>query len=429
MICLFCKLPRRSAGEAQPAGGRRFVRPLEKAGRSAALILCLLVLCTACATGSRETFSSADEGSATIPGYGAVRRWADAHPDTLARLLRSPELVVSPSHDVNYLALSGGGSGGSFTAGVLKGWTANGARPEFDIVSGVSTGALIAPFAFLGSDYDDILKALYTGEVAAAVATPQNVFKIATSGTIADPGPLRRLVEHYANAELLARIAAEHRRGRRLLVVTTNLDAQRPVLWDMGAIASSGRPDALALFRDVLIASSSVPAVFPPVMIDVDIGNRRVKEMHVDGGATSEVFVVPELLEPKPWSFGSRNAKRIHIWVIVNNTLPPEFAIVNSGAIWVSARSLATLIKSQTKGQVAAAYEVAERLGMDFNVAYIDEAVPYDAGKPFQSSYTDTIFAIGEREAEEGTLWRKSLSTWMEPAKAETTVEEAATQR
>jgi predicted acylesterase/phospholipase RssA len=146
---------------------------------------------------SRETFSALDEGSATVPGYVGIRSWADAPPDTLARMLRSPRLVVSPSHDVNYLALSGGGSGGSFSAGALKGWTASGRRPEFDIVSGVSTGALIAPFA-LGSGYDGLLETLYTREVAADLATPQNLLKIASSGSIMDPGPLRRMVERYA---------------------------------------------------------------------------------------------------------------------------------------------------------------------------------------------------------------------------------------
>jgi predicted acylesterase/phospholipase RssA len=361
-------------------------------------------------------FSSADEGFATIHGFSAIRRWADAPPQTLARMLNSRRFVPSPSHEVNYLALSGGGSGGAFSAGVLNGWTVAGNRPEFDIVSGVSTGALIAPFAFLGPDYDGVVASLYTEEVASSVAEPQNLLRIASSGSLADPSALRRLIERYATADLLAKVSAQHRLGRRLLVITTNLDAQRPVMWDMGAIASSGRSDALALFRNVLVASASVPAVYPPVMIEVDMENRRVQEMHVDGGATGQVFVVPEMLKPKRSYIAGLRPSRIHIWVIVNNTLPPEFAVVESGTLSIAARSLSTLIKSQTKEQISAAGEEARRLGMDFNVAYIRTSVPYNPAKPFQSSYTDTIFSIGERGARDGDLWQKSLSAWMEPA-------------
>jgi hypothetical protein len=151
-------------------------------------------------------------------------------------------------------------------------------------------------------------------------------------------------------------------------------------------------------------------------MIEVDMENRRVQEMHVDGGATGQVFVVPEMLKPKRSYIAGLRPSRIHIWVIVNNTLPPEFAVVESGTLSIAARSLSTLIKSQTKEQISAAGEEARRLGMDFNVAYIRTSVPYNPAKPFQSSYTDTIFSIGERGARDGDLWQKSLSAWMEPA-------------
>lgn len=205
------------------ARGRR-ARPL-----TGGICAAVLLFCAGCAT-AREPISAVDAASATIPGYVGVRTWADEKPERLARMLRSPRFAVTATHDVNFLAPSGGGAAGSFSAGALKGWTSTAQRPEFDIVSGVSTGALIAPFAFLGSDYDDLLEALYTGDTARGLAEPQSPFKIASTGGIVDPEPLRQVVERYATQPMLDRIAEEHRKGRRLVVVTTNLDQQRAVL-------------------------------------------------------------------------------------------------------------------------------------------------------------------------------------------------------
>jgi len=345
--------------------------------------------------------------------------WADAPPGALARMLGSPRLTPTPIHEVNYLALSGGGSAGSFAAGLLTGWTKTGKRPEFDIVSGVSTGALIAPFAFVGSRYDPSLETLFTGDAAADLANPQSPLKIVAGGSLMDATPLRRMIERYATAELLARIAVEHRRGRRLIIVTTNLDAQRPVLWDMGAIATSGRLDALRLFQDILVASSSEPAMYAPVMIDVDTGERHIEEMHVDGGTTAPVFIDPEMLKPTSMRIPARDAKRIHIWVIVNNTLAPEFGVTNSGAIAIAVRSLSTIMKSQTKGILTSASETARRLGMDFNFTYIGQSEPFYPRKPFDPVYMKALFALGDHEIQTGIPWRKSVSSWMEPVVAE----------
>ena len=194
---------------------------------------------------------------------------------------------------ITYLALSGGGSGGAFGAGILTGWTTAGTRPTFDVVSGVSTGALIAPFAFLGSSYDPTLAELYTSGIAETLVRPRPIIGL-LGAALSDPAPLRRLVERYVTDDMLRKIAAEHSKGRRLFVVTTNLDAQRTVIWDMGAIAAHGHEQALVLFRNVLIASASIPAVFPPVMIEVTMNGKRFQEMHSDGGATTQLFTAPE---------------------------------------------------------------------------------------------------------------------------------------
>ncbi len=317
---------------------------------------------------------------------------------------------------MNYLALSGGGAGGAFTAGILNGWSREGSRPEFDMVSGVSTGALIAPFAFLGSDYDPLLKALYTNGGTDGLDKFQDPVSMLRSGGVIDPGPLRRLVERYATPDMLQRIAEEHRRGRRLLVVTTNLDAQRPVVWNLGEIAASDRPDALALFRDILVASASVPGIYPPVLLQAHgAKGRGFKEMHVDGSAMAEVFVAPSLLQSLP---NRRSAARgaIHLWVVINNTLTPEYSATPVTPLAIAGRSLSTLAKSQTIWIVKAAQQEAQALGMDFNVAQIDNHVPFDSEHPFALGYMRTVYRLGEEEVLNHTLWHKSLLPFTQSA-------------
>ena len=392
-------------------GQARSRRP---ASRAAAVVLALSL--GACAVTSREDFTAADQAVAAVPGFGAVRAWGDAPAREVARAVLGAAARPTLTHDVNVLALSGGGAGGAFASGLLDGWTRRGDRPSFDVVTGVSTGALIAPFAFLGPAYDGVLAKLYTGEGAGGVAEPANIVAIATGDGLLDPGPLRRMVETYATPDLVAAVAAEHRRGRRLLVVTTNLDAQRPVVWDMGAIAASGRPDAPALFRDVLVASASVPALFPPVMIQAAAGARSLQEMHVDGVATAQIFARPDLFAGAGAPLSASLRRRVHIWAVVNNTLPPEFSVTAKGTVPIAYRSLSTIFKAQTSAEVTAASEAAHRLGMDFELAYIDRAVAYDPTMPFGAGYMDRVYAIGTREGQDGTVWHRDLAGLALPA-------------
>ncbi len=371
-----------------------------------AISLALSLSFGGCALAPRDAFTAADQAAAVVPGFGPVRAWGDAPARDLARAVLGP----IAARDVNVLALSGGGAGGAFAAGLLDGWTRRGTRPGFDVVTGVSTGALIAPFAFLGPAYDATLATLYTGDGAGGVAEPANLIAIATGDGLLDPGPLRRMVESYVTPEFLAQVAAEHRRGRRLLVVSTNLDAQRPVVWDMGAIAASPNPGAAALFRDVLVASASVPAVFPPVMIAAAAGDRAIREMHVDGVATAQIFIRPDVIA------AAAPHRRVHVWAVVNNTLPPEFSVTAKGTLPIAYRSLSTVFKAQTAAEVTAAAEMAHRLGQDFELAYIDRAVPFDPTTPFGASYMDKVFAIGTREAQDGSVWHRDLAGLGKPA-------------
>ena len=186
--------------------------------------------------------------------------------------------------------MSGGGDHGAFGAGFLKGWSASGSRPTFKIVSGISTGALIAPFALLGSDYDDQLEAAYTTVSAVDIFKKKSVLRAAWRESLADNHPLQEMVHKFINDDLIDAIAVAHQNGQRLFIGTTNLDAQRPVIWNMGVIANSKNPQAHDVFRQILVASAAIPVLFPPEMFDVEANGELYEEMHVDGGTVGQMF-------------------------------------------------------------------------------------------------------------------------------------------
>lgn len=250
----------------------------------------------ACGSTPRISYTASEAAAATVPGMDvSVRAYADAAETTFTEMAARPENKKVP---FAYLALSGGGGDGAYGAGILNGWTESGKRPEFSLVSGVSTGALIAPFAFVGPEYDAVLKDIYTSGVASTLVQSPSVANVLFGSGLFGDERLRDLVGRYVTPDLLAAIATEHRRGRRLLIVTTNLDAKRAMIWNMGVIAASGAPNAAALFRDVLTASTSVPAVFPPQRLDVEAGGRRFQELHVDGAVVTPV----SRFRRRPWS-------------------------------------------------------------------------------------------------------------------------------
>ena len=254
-------------------------------------ILCASVL-AGCASAPRVSFTEADQMAAVQVGGHSLRFWADSPTQVFEDAAR--RATVAKGRPLTYLALSGGGGGGAYGAGVLNGWTQSGTRPEFTIVSGVSVGALIAPFAFLGSEYDDALRRMYTdGEASRTIQSPNPLNGIFGGGFFGE-AQLQLLVARYVDDKMIEAIAREDRKGRQLLAVTTNLDAQRAVIWDMGAIAASGGDRGLKLFREVLAASASVPVVFAPQLIDVEVNSRRFQEMHVDGTVSAPVFTLPD---------------------------------------------------------------------------------------------------------------------------------------
>jgi predicted patatin/cPLA2 family phospholipase len=327
-------------------------------------------------------------------GFASVRREQ--------ALLRSASLQPA-----NFLAISGGGDNGAFGAGLLIGWTESGTRPEFKIVTGVSTGALTAPFAFLGPEYDPQLKAVYTTIKASDVFTPRGLLAVLNDDAMADTSPLFKTVEKFITPDLLQRIAAEYAKGRLLLIGTTNLDALQPVVWNMGAIAASGNPNALTLVRKILMASSAIPGAFPPVLIDVEIDGKRYQEMHVDGGAMAQVFLYPPSLRVGETARAAGIERQRHVYVIRNARLDPDWASVERNTLTIANRAIASLIQTQGVGDLYRIYLTTQQDGIDFNLAFIGPDFDLKHTEQFDPTYMGSLFEYGYRLAKTGDPWRK----------------------
>lgn len=307
----------------------------------------------------------------------------------------------------NLLAVSGGGDNGAFGAGLLIGWTKAGDRPEFDIVTGVSTGALIAPFAFLGPGYDDQLRAVYTRISPKDILKMRSVLAAFFNDAMADNKPLWRLVGRYMNAEMLEAIAAEYKKGRLLLVGTTDLDARQGVIWNMTRIAASGHPGSLELFRKILIASAAIPGAFPPVMIDVEADGRKYQEMHVDGGAIAQVFVYPPGIDVRELqkTAGTTDRKRT-LYIIRNSRLDPDWAQVERRTLKIMGRAVSALIQSQGKGDLYSIYLLTQRDGIDYKLAFIPKDFNAPHPKDFDSGYMNALFNRAYEMADKGYPWQ-----------------------
>jgi predicted acylesterase/phospholipase RssA len=378
-------------------------------------VTALLVLSAGCATeANRNPVPMHLMPEATVPGMGPIRYWGDEMPKEaveelrrkipyMARLAESP-----PEHGrpvVNFLAISSGGDDGAFAAGLLVGWTQSGRRPRFEIVTGVSAGALIAPLAFLGPAYDRQLTAMWTRYGTQDLIVKRPLAALFAGAALADTGPLADLISYYIDQRFLDAIAAEYRRGRILLVETTNLDAQRPVVWNMTAIAASRHPRALNLFRQVLLASASVPGIFPPVHIRVEAGGELREEMHVDGGTTQKVFIAPlqlrlSMLDPL---YSAPPLRRIY--VISNTKLAPEWEPPRNDTRAIAERSLRTLSKSQGAGDLIRLYVLAKRDGAEFNLAAIPSSFRPKSKEPFDRHYMRALFDVGFVDGRDGYRW------------------------
>jgi predicted acylesterase/phospholipase RssA len=302
----------------------------------------------------------------------------------------------------SYLAISGGGDNGAFGAGFLGGWTKTGKRPEFKLVTGVSTGALIAPFAFLGSAYDERLKSLYTSVTLNDIARQRSLLSVLYGDAVADTTPLWQLVKKYITREMVDAIAAEHEKGRVLLVATTNLDVRRSVIWNITEIAATRAEGRLELIQKILIASAAIPGTFPPVMIDVEAEGQKYQEMHVDGGTASQVFVYPAAIQLRALAERDRT-----LYVIRNARLDPEWAQTDRRTLPIALRAITCLIQNQGLGDLYRIFAITQRDHVDFNLVYIPRTFQVPHTADFDTTYMKALFETGRILAEEGGGWEK----------------------
>lgn len=326
----------------------------------------------------------------------------------MAERVRAEQRPAVPPPKRTVLVLSGGGAFGAYSAGVLVGWTQAGTRPSFDVVTGISTGALIAPLAFLGPEHDDELRHLYT------TLRNDDLFrlKFAVDGlfseSLADSAPLARKVESIVTPELLKAVAAEHAKGRRLYVGTTELEARRQVVWDLGAIATRGTPHDLGLVRRILLASAAIPGFFPPVRISIAVDGKLYEECHVDGGVSASLFFRPPWVPPE--QRGDRSATSLHgsdLYVIVAGKLFPDPDPVKANALAIAGKSVSALLHAQTRGDLGKLYLASILTGMNYRLAAIPAEFPtMVSSTDFDPVEMTKLFEEGVRRAKAGTAWR-----------------------
>ncbi len=304
------------------------------------------------------------------------------------------------------LSLSGGGDNGAFGAGLLAGWTAYGDRPKFKLVTGVSTGALIAPFAFLGPEYDGALTDVYTNITPSKIYEKRFIVAALTEDALSDTTPLYETLSRYVDGSMLAKIAAEYEKGRLLFIQTTDLDAGQPVLWNIGAIAASGDPRALDLVRHILLASASIPAAFPPVMFDVEANGNHYQEMHVDGGAVSQAFLVPPSVNIHVAQEKAGYRRRTVVaYVIRNSRLTTEWSDVERQMLSIAQKAVSTMINYNGIGDIYRMYLVTVRAGARFNLAYISDDFQAEHKEDFDQTYMRALYRYAYDKAERGYPW------------------------
>lgn len=364
---------------------------------------------------------------ATTPGIPNSRYWLGAHIGPFIEnalndhrrelaALAALGLPTDPLPPIHVLAISGGGDRGAFGAGLLTGWTAHGSRPQFKVVTGISAGALIAPFAYLGPAHDPTLREFAISAGLDGVFRSRSLFAGLSSDGMADSTPLVRLVAKYVTPELLSAIAAEYATGRALVVGTTELDSGRAVSWNMGAIATRGTPEALELFRRVMVASASIPGVVTPVMIDVEVDGRRYQEMHVDGGVINQVFTYPSnTLAALERALGRPYRREMHIYAVRNGKLLPEWAATPRRTLSIGNRAFGLLMQHQGIGDLEQIFRTARQDGAEFNLAYIGMDFTQDKARNFDPEYMRRLFDYAHRRGTQGCAWHKTLPSELPP--------------
>ena len=358
-----------------------------------------------CATLPRVDFSASEQALAQPAGFHDVR-FSEESPDLGAAVERA--LRPDEHGDVRVLAMSGGGANGAYGAGLLYNWIRSGRMPKFQLVTGVSTGALGAPFAFVGAGWEDRLKSSFLENKVRGLLRGRGVLSLITPGVFSR-APLDDLVRSYVTDDLLAAVAVEHGKGRRLLVATTNLDTEQFIVWDMGAIAAHGGASAKELFAQVLIASASVPGVYPPTLIPVESGERRFEEMHVDGQTVRAFFAIPSRLLVANRNTGALD--RADYYVVINGRLDSLFQVTPVSALPIIGRSFDTAARASVRQTVLSTAEFCKQHGCHLLLSSLPKS-ERDDPLDFSAAHINSLFRAGQAAMSAGAAWRSDLQAF-----------------
>ena len=378
---------------------------------SSAILLASIAGCST--VPERQPLPAELSDRAVIPGIPEARFWGDEWPAYSRELVQSlkeedvrslyPAVYGIPHH---YLAISGGGPDGAYGAGLLAGWTAAGTRPQFTMVTGVSTGALTAPFAFLGPDYDALLKRVYTTTKTEKIIRKRALLSVPFGDSAVDTAPLRALIAELVDDNVIRAIAQESRKGRQLFIGTMNLDAGRAVIWNIGNIAESQHPEKKGLIHDIMLASASIPVAFPPVMMSVEADGKAFDELHVDGGTGAQVFVYPAAVDWNTLLNLLRVPEPPNVYVIRNSPIRPEYQTTERDIVSIAGRSISSLIRTQGIGDLYQIYIICQRDGSKYNLAYIPADFDVESSEPFDPVYMSALYDLGYQKGLSGKAWQ-----------------------
>jgi hypothetical protein len=389
-------------------------------GALSSLVVTFAVLVLAGCSALRHPVPLEAQNDPSIPGFTDIRFFPLTDVEPMRRSIRQAFLNETPDNyqaladgwrSYNYLAISGGGSDGAFGAGILNGWSVKGNRPKFKVVTGVSTGALIAPFAFLGSAYDPQIKEAYTTVNPSRIYVVRQLIAILWEESVADNKPLKELVNKYITAEVLDAIAVEHAKGRRLYVASTNMDREEPVIWDMGAIASSRDPARIELFRSVLVASASIPALFPPALVKVNLDGKPYDELHCDGGVFFQSFFIgsivdlPALIREAHPDYKGRTFQELYI--IRNGSTTPARKQITRGVRSISERAIMTLLKVSGINDLYRLFLSTVHDKVDFYFVALPTGYVRSTDEEFNEAEMNRQFALGYELGAAGVPWRR----------------------
>jgi predicted acylesterase/phospholipase RssA len=346
------------------------------------------------------------------------RFWGDAAPANLEPALRkmSARLKVQYPEAINAkpdtapvldgLTISGGGANGAFSAGLLVGWTESGTRRSFHFVTGVSAGAMIAPFAFLGSDYDDNLLKLYASIRRDTVYRANALSGLLFGSALYDTAPLKRLIAKFVTREIIKKIAEQYQLGRSLYIITTHFDALRPMVWNIGAIANRRGDSAVKLIRQIILASAAIPVLFPPIPIEWELDGKRFTELHVDGSISQHIFAYPTQIHLDRLDKAMGLTFRRRIFVIRNGNLQSTYepASVTVGSI--AERALNAILQNQANGDIERIYHLARRDGIKFNMIAIPNTFRADNSMDFDPEYMHALASLGRKIGRRGNFWQ-----------------------